>query len=119
MENFCERVPSPDLRFFTIALLVQKETGGNIAEILDNISRLIRERIQFKRQVETLTAEGKASALILLAMPILMFVYVYFINYDYISLLWTEQIGRYLLTGAIFLQFLGALIISKIVNVEM
>ncbi len=53
LENLCERIPSQDLRFFVIAILIQKETGGNIAEILDNISRLIRERIQFKRQVST------------------------------------------------------------------
>lgn len=119
MENLCERIPNQDLRFLTIALLVQKETGGNIAEILDNISRLIRERVQFKRQVETLTAEGKVSAAILLCMPVLMFIYVYFVNYDYLSLLWTEQTGRYLLGGAIFLQFAGALIIRKIINVEM
>lgn len=119
MENLCERVPNQDLRFFTIAIMVQKETGGNIAEVLDNISRLIRERVQFKRQVETLTAEGKASAAILMAMPVLLFVYIYFVNYEYVSLLWTEQTGRYLLTGGIILQFLGALIIRKIIDVEM
>lgn len=119
LENLCDRVPSQDLRFFTISILVQKETGGNIAEILDNISRLIRERIEFKRHVETLTAEGKVSAVILLAMPILMFVYVYFVNYEYVSLLWTEQTGKILLGGAVASQVVGALIIRKIVNVEM
>lgn len=119
LENLCERVPNRDLRFFTIAIMVQKETGGNIAEILDNISRLIRERIQFKRQVDTLTAEGKASAVILMALPPLMFIYVYFVNYNYISLLWTEQLGRYLIAGALGLQVLGGLLISKIINVKM
>ena len=65
-----------------------------------------------------MTAEGKVSAIILMAMPILMFIYVYFINYDYISLLWIEQNGRYMLTGAIVLQLIGALVIRKIVDVE-
>lgn len=119
LENLCERVPSQDLRFFAISLMVQKETGGNIAEILDNISRLIRERVQFKRLVQTLTAEGKVSAFILLALPISMFGIIYFINYDYLSLLWTEPEGRILLGTAIVMQFIGTLVIRKIVRIEM
>lgn len=116
--NLCERVPSMDLRFFTIAIITQKETGGNIAEILDNISRLIRERFQFARQVKALTAEGRYSAGILIALPIVMFIYVYFVNYDYISTLWTEDIGRYMIFGAIVLQVVGAYFIKKIVTIE-
>ena len=94
LENLCERVPSADLRFFTIAILVQKETGGNIAEILDNISRLIRERVKFKRHVSTLTAEGKVSGVILVLLPIVMFFVIYFLNYNYISMLWIEEEGQ-------------------------
>ena len=119
LENLCERVPSQDLRFFTIAIMVQKETGGNIAEILDNISHLIRERVQFKRHVEALTAEGKVSAVVLLALPLVMFAYVFTVNYDYVSLLWLEEKGRYLLAGGIIAQIVGALIIRKIIDVEM
>jgi tight adherence protein B len=118
LDNLCERVPSMDMRFFAIAILLQKETGGNIAEILDNISRLLRERVQFARQVKALTAEGRYSAGVLISLPILMFIYVYFINYDYISTLWTEKIGQYMLFGAIVLQFIGAWIIKKIVTIE-
>jgi tight adherence protein B len=116
--NLCERVPGMDMRFFTIAVLVQKETGGNIAEILDNISRLIRERFQFARQVKALTAEGRYSAGILIALPILMFIYVYFMNYSYISTLWASQAGLYMLYGAIALQVVGAYFIKKIVSIE-
>jgi tight adherence protein B len=118
MENLCERVPIPDLRFFTIAVLVQKETGGNIGEILDNISRLIRERIQFKDHVAALTAEGRLSAVVLIGLPIFMFVYMYLTNYAYISLLWTEKLGHYMIFGAIILQIVGAYVIKRIVDID-
>lgn len=118
LDNLCERVPSMDMRFFAIAILLQKETGGNIAEILDNISRLLRERVQFARQVKALTAEGRYSAGVLISLPILMFIYVYFMNYTYISTLWTEKVGQYMLFGAIVLQIIGAWVIKKIVTIE-
>jgi len=118
LDNLCERVPSLDIRFFAIAILLQKETGGNIAEILDNISRLLRERVQFARQVKALTAEGRYSAGVLIALPILMFIYVYFVNYNYVSTLWTEKVGQYMLFGAIVLQIIGAYVIKRIVTIE-
>lgn len=117
-ENLCERVPSTDLRFFVISVLIQRETGGNVAEILDSISRLIRERIQFSRQVKALTAEGRYSAAVLICLPIFLFIYVYFVNYDYISLLWTEQLGIYMLIGAVVAQIIGAFLIKKIVTID-
>lgn len=118
-ENLCERVPSTDLRFFAISVIIQRETGGNVAEILDNISRLIRERIQFKRQVKALTAEGRLSAMVLIGLPIALFAYIFFINHSYLSLLWSDPIGQYMLAGAIVLQILGAFIIKKIVTIEL
>lgn len=118
MENLCARVPIPDLRFFSIAILVQKETGGNIGEILDNISRLIRERIQFKDHVAALTAEGRLSAIVLIGLPILMLIYMYLTNYDYLSLLWTEELGHYMIFGAIVLQIIGTYVIKRIVDID-
>jgi tight adherence protein B len=118
LENLCERVPIPDLRFFTIAILVQKETGGNIGEILDNISRLIRERITFKDHVAALTAEGRLSGVVLIGLPIFMFVYMYLTNYGYLSMLWTEKLGHYMLFGAIILQIIGAYVIKRIVDID-
>jgi tight adherence protein B len=118
MENLCERVPIPDLRFFSIAILVQKETGGNIGEILDSISRLIRERIVFKDHVAALTAEGRLSGVVLIGLPIFMFVYMYLTNYDYISLLWTEKMGQYMIFGGITLQIIGAYVIKRIVDID-
>jgi tight adherence protein B len=118
LENLCERVPIPDLRFFSIAMLVQKETGGNIGEILDNISRLIRERIAFKDHVAALTAEGRLSGVVLIGLPIFMFVYMYLTNYGYLSMLWTEKLGHYMLFGAIILQIIGAYVIKRIVDID-
>lgn len=118
LDNLCERLPDTDLRFFAISVVLQKETGGNLTEVLDNIGRLIRERIQFKRHVQTLTAEGKLSARILTLLPVAMFAYIYFVNYDYISLLWTAKEGYIMLTGGILLQVIGAVIINKIVKIE-
>jgi tight adherence protein B len=118
MENLCERVPLSDLRFFAIAILVQKETGGNIGEILDNISRLIRERIQFQRQVRALTAEGRYSAGVLIALPIFMFIYIYLTNYEYISIMWQEEMGHYMLFAAVILQIIGSYMIKRIVTIE-
>jgi tight adherence protein B len=117
-ENLCARVPSTDLRFFVIAILIQRETGGNIAEVLDNISRLIRERIQFGRQVRSLTAEGRYSAGVLICLPIVLFVYIYFVNYGYVSLLWTEDLGKMMLLGAFVSQIIGAYLIKRIVDID-
>ena len=117
-ENLVSRVPSRDLKFFAITVMIQKETGGNIAEIFDNISRLIRERHQFARQVQALTAEGRLSGWILMFLPLLMFLYIYFVNFDYISLLWREELGRIMLVGAVILQIVGMFVISRIVKIE-
>jgi tight adherence protein B len=118
-DNLCQRVPSADLRFFAVAVNIQRETGGNLAEILDNISHLIRERVQFGRHVQALTAEGRLSARVLIALPLVMFLYIYYANYEYVSMLWTERTGLILLTGGIVSQFIGAYVMKRIVAIEM
>lgn len=118
-DNLCQRVPSADLRFFAVAVNIQRETGGNLAEILDGISRLIRDRVQFGRHVQALTAEGRLSAWILIALPLVMFLYIYIVNYEYVSLLWTDKAGLILLSGGIMSQFVGAYVMKRIVAIEM
>ena len=118
-DNLCQRVPSADLRFFVVAVTIQRETGGNLAEILDNISRLIRERVQFGRHVMALTAEGRLSAWVLIALPLVMFLYIYLTNFEYISMLWTERVGLILLMGGIVSQIVGAYVMNRIVAIEM
>ena len=117
-DNLCERVASMDLRFFAIAVLIQRETGGSLAKTLDNISSLIRQRLRFKRKVKALTAESRISAIILVLLPIAMFAYLYFINYDYLSLLWTERIGVIMLSTAAALQVVGMILMKKMVNID-
>ncbi|BCR03456.1 hypothetical protein DESUT3_05250 [Desulfuromonas versatilis] len=119
LENLCRRVPLRDLRFFVVAILVQRETGGNIADIFDNISHLIRERAKFHRLVRTLTADGRLSSVILFLMPIVLFGYIYLVNYEYLSLLWTEKAGVLMMATASLAMVLGALVMSRIVKIEM
>jgi tight adherence protein B len=118
LENLCERVPSADLRFFTITVLVHKETGGNIAEVFDKISRLIRERLQFKNQVKAMTAEGRLSGVVLLLLPVALFAFLYLQNYEYVSLLWTERAGRILLGVAVTMQVTGWFVMRRMTQIE-
>jgi tight adherence protein B len=118
LENMCERMPSRDLRFFAVATLIQRETGGNIAEILDQISGLIRERTKFKRHVVALTAEGRISGVVLIGLPVAMFVYLYFVNYDYVSLLWNDRLGYIMMVVSIINMFIGTLVIKKMTQIE-
>lgn len=118
LNNMCRRVTSMDLKFFAVSVVIQRETGGNIAEILDRIGNLIRERVQFKKQVDTLTAEGRLSGVILISLPALMFVYIYIVNNEYVSLLWTDQIGIYMLYVCGFMQIAGFYLINRIVKID-
>ncbi len=118
LQSLTERVPNLDLRFFVTAIILQRQTGGDLAEILDKIGRLIRERFQIWGQVQALTGEGRLSGSVLLALPILLFVAVYKLNPDYVMLLFTDSAGKKMLAGAVVLQLLGALVIRKIVNIK-
>jgi tight adherence protein B len=116
--NLCERMPLTDVKFFAAATVIQGETGGNIADFMNNISQIIRSRLTFKRNVKTLTAEGRMSAIILLGLPVGLFGYLYLVNFDYISLLWLEKMGQYMLGAGIVLMLAGAYVIKKMVDIE-
>src|SRR5204863_258003 len=107
-----------DLKFFVTALLLQKQTGGDLAEILDKIGKLIRERFQIWGQVQALTGEGRLSGVVLLGLPPVLFLAVYKLNPDYLMTLFTDPIGKQMLAGGVVLQILGALVIRKIVNIR-
>lgn len=113
-----DRIPNLDLRFFCTALVLQKQTGGDLAEILDKIGHLIRERIQIYGQVQALTGEGRLSGIVLLALPPVLFLTVYKLNPDYIMALFNDPMGKQMLAGGIVLQFLGAVVIRKIINIR-
>ncbi len=118
LEGLTSRVPSLDLKFFCTAVILQRTTGGDLAEILDKIGHLIRERFAILGQVQALTGEGRISGVVLLGLPILLFGVVYYLNPSYIMLLFEEPLGKKMLVGAIVLQVVGALVIRKIVNIK-
>jgi tight adherence protein B len=118
LNNMCQRISLTELRYFAITVIIHKETGGNIAQNFDNLSRLIRERLQFGRHIKALTAEGRLSAMILFFLPIAMFIYIYMVNFDYLSLLWLDPFGKTLLTGALLAQFVGFFVMRRMVDVD-
>ena len=116
--NMTERVPLLDVRFFVTALLVQKETGGNLAEILDNLSRVIRDRFRIYREVRTKTAAGRLSAMILIALPPIMMFLLSNLNPGYMRVLFDDPKGPTILAIAGTLQLIGSIIIWKIIHIE-
>src|SRR5438445_3259750 len=116
--NLAERVPIIDVRFFITALMIQKETGGNLAEILDGLARVIRERFRIYRDVRVRTAQGRLTAGILIALPIAMMAILSIINPKYISILFTDPQGPKMLIIAAVLQVIGSAILWKIIHFE-
>jgi tight adherence protein B len=118
LEHLTQRVPNLDLKFFATAVILQRQTGGNLAEILEKIGNLVRERYEILGQVQALTGEGRLSGVVLLGLPPVLFVAVYRLNPEYASMLLTDPMGKKLLAGAIVMQLLGAIVIRKIVNIK-
>ena len=118
MDNLVSRVPLQDLRIVVTAILIQKESGGNLAEVLDKASYVIRERFRLRRQVRVHTAQGRLTGWILSFLPLVLGVALYFVNPETMSLLWTRPIGIKLLYISAGMTISGALIIRKIVNME-
>ena len=118
LENMVARVPVQDLRIVVTGILIQKESGGNLAEVLEKTSEVIRERFRLKRQVMTHTAQGRITGLVLTFLPIVLGCALYFVNPDMMSLLWKREIGIKLLYAASGMIVVGGLIIRKIVNME-
>ncbi|MAI30141.1 MAG: secretion protein [Planctomycetaceae bacterium TMED240] len=118
IEDMADRIPNMDLRFFATAIVLQRQTGGDLAEILDKISHLIRERLMVLGQVQALTGEGRMSGAVLLALPPVLFLVMLKLNYDYVLMLFTDQIGRYMLTAALITQVIGAMVIKKIITIK-
>lgn len=118
MENLIARVPLQDLRMVATAILIQKESGGNLAEVLDNTSQIIRQRFRLRRQVRVHTAQGRLTGWVLTALPLLLGLALYIANPDLMSVLWTRPIGVKLLYIAGGMIIVGGLIIRKIVNMD-
>ena len=118
LEALADRVGSPDFRWAVLAVNIQREVGGNLAEILDNVSDTLRERATMRRQVRVLTAEGRLSAWVLAILPFAIALYMFAVNPKYISLLFTKQIGLVMLGVGGVLMVLGILWMRKIVDID-
>ncbi len=116
--NLCQRVDLKELRFFATAVMIQRETGGNLTEILEKIANLIRERFKLRNQIKALTAEGRLSGWILILLPPVVFMAMLKINPEYTLLLVHHKTGRLMAVTALFFQMLGYLSIRKIVNIK-
>ena len=116
--NLTERVPLIDVRFFVTSLMIQKETGGNLAEILDGLSRVIRDRFRIHREVQTKTAQGKLTAAILIAIPPIMFLALSALNPAYMKTLTQDPAGPTIMGIAAALQILGSALLWKIIHIE-
>ena len=118
MLNLTMRVPIQDVRILATAILIQKESGGNLAEVLDKSAQVIRERFRLKRQIRIHTAQGRLSGMILTAAPVVLGFLLYLLNPEQESLLWTTPIGVKMIYGAVVMTTIGGLIIRKIVRVR-
>jgi len=118
LKNLGDRVPNVDLGFFITAIAIQRQTGGDLAEILDKLGYVIRERFKLYGQVAALTAEGRLSGYILNGLPIIILLALLKLNPDYVMLLFRDPLGIKMLAIAGFMQVLGAIAIHKIVNIR-
>jgi tight adherence protein B len=118
LNGMCERVPNLDLKFFVTSVAIQRQTGGDLAEILDRIGYVIRERFKILGQVKALSAEGRLSGVVLIALPIGLFFLMLVMKPDYIELLWKDPLGIKMSVGALVLMVLGAFFIKKIVDIK-
>lgn len=118
LESFSKRVQSPDLELIILAVLIQRQIGGNLSEILDNISETIRSRIKIKGEIKILTAQGRISGLIISLLPVALGVILYFINPSYILTLFQNPIGLGMLVLAVLMQAIGIFLIRRIIRIE-
>lgn len=118
MKNLTRRVPILDVEFFVSGVVIQRETGGNLAEIMDKLSHVIRERFRVLGQIRVYTAQGRMTGYILAALPITVGFILYLLNPSYIMTLFQEQIGLYMIGMAVTLQIMGFFVIRKIINIQ-
>ena len=116
--NLTNRVDCPDLQFFVVSVIIQKETGGNLAEILEKISHLIRERFKFNGRVRVLSSEGKLSAAVLISLPFLISFYMFMVNPKFLEPLLNDPIGKILMAVAVVMMIIGTLVMKKMISIK-
>ncbi len=118
LQKLATRVPSLDVHFFVSAVLLQKRTGGNLAEILDKLAYVIRERFKLRGRIRAVSAHGKMTATALSCIPIAVAVLMFYTNPSYVTFFFTDEVGNIMMGAAVFLQLVGYLVMKKIVNIE-
>jgi tight adherence protein B len=113
-----DRVDLVDMKFFVTSVNIQRETGGNLAEIIDSLGRLIRKRFELKKKVQALTAEGRISAIILMALPFGMALTLHFISPEYLTPLFTDPMGQAMVAGAVVMMIFGGVVMKKMIAIK-
>ena len=118
LERLLDRVDCPDVKYFVVAVAVQRETGGNLAEIMESLAMVIRKRFEFQAKVKALSAEGVLSAAIVFIMPFVMGTFQYMLNPEYMSLLWTDPAGKMMMTVAAVMMIVGAIVTRRLIDLK-
>src|SRR5687767_9888179 len=118
LNALADRIPLLDVKFFATAVLIQRETGGNLAEILDNLANVVRERFKIRRQVRVHTAHGRFTGYVLMALPAFLAIALSFINPGHMALLFEERVGQMMIVATIVMQTIGFIWIKQIVKIE-
>jgi tight adherence protein B len=118
LTNLTVRIPILDVRFFSTAVLIQRETGGNLSEILENLAHVVRERFKILRQVRVYTAHGRLTGYVLLGLPVFLAIALAFINPEHMQLLFTERLGHMMLGATVIMQTVGYFWIKQVVKIE-
>ncbi len=118
LQKLAKRVPSLDVHFFVSAVLLQKRTGGNLAEILDKLAYVIRERFKLRGRIRAISAHGRMTGLALTCIPLGVAVLMFYVNPDYVRFFFLDDVGRIMMGAAVLLQIIGYIVIKQIVKIE-
>jgi tight adherence protein B len=118
LKNLASRIDCPDLRYFVVSVILQRETGGNLSEIIESIAHIIRERYKLRGKIRVLSAEGRLSAVVLIAIPMCLVLVLRFINPEYIAPLYSEPEGRLIAGAALFMMVVGIFIIKRMIAIK-
>jgi tight adherence protein B len=118
LKNLARRVDCSEMKYFVVGVILQRETGGNLAELMDTLAKLIRERFKFDGKVKTLSAEGKLSAVVLICLPFVIIAYLKLTQPDYMNLLFTDPIGRFMAVVAGIMMIIGIFVMTRMVKID-
>ena len=118
LKNLAKRIECPELKYFVVAVILQRETGGNLAELIESLANLIREKFKFQGKVRTLSAEGRLSAVILVAIPFFITIYLHLQSPEYLGVLFSAPFGRFMVGVAVILIDIGILVMKRMVTIK-